>query len=201
MERTDQLQNLSDGWKAALYLRLSKEDGDKEESDSITNQRELLLSYVQRNLPDVTVVDEKVDDGYSGATFDRPRFKQMMDDIIAGKVNCVIVKDLSRFGRNFTEAGKYIENIFPGLGVRFISVNDGVDSIAKKSRSDEIVVPFLNLISDAYCRDISIKIRSALETKRKMGAFVSAFAVYGYIRPEQGSNKLVVEDAVIIRPT
>jgi len=195
MLTSNQHQNAPDEWKAALYLRLSKEDGDKEESDSITNQRELLRSHVQKNLPDVTIADEKVDDGFSGASFDRPRFNQMMEDIRAGKINCVIVKDLSRFGRNFTEAGKYIENVFPFLGVRFISVNDGIDSMAKKSRSDEIVVPFLNLIHDAYARDISIKIRSALDTKRKKGAFIGAFAVFGYIRPTKGSNKLVIDEA------
>lgn len=187
--------NISDSmlkqWNANFYLRLSKEDGDKEESDSIKGQRELLHSYAT-NMPDITVVDEKVDDGYSGASFQRPAFTEMMEDIRAGKVNCVIVKDLSRFGRNFGEAGKYIEHVFPFLGVRFISVNDGIDSMAKKSRSDDIVVPFLNLINDAYCRDISIKIRSQLEVKRRKGAFVGAFPVFGYARDEANHNKFSV---------
>ena len=117
----------AEGWRAALYLRLSKEDGDKEESDSIANQRGLLISHIQKHLPDVTVIAEKVDVGFSGATFQRPRFIEMMEEIRAGKINCVIVKDLSRFGRNFSESGKYIEHIFPFLDVRFISVNDGID--------------------------------------------------------------------------
>ena len=181
-------------WKAALYLRISKEDGDKEESESIKNQRSLLVSHIEK-IPDIEIVDEAVDDGCSGATFDRPAFKKMMADIYAGTINCVIVKDLSRFGRSFGEAGKYIEHVFPFLNVRFISINDGIDSINKKSRSDEIVVPFLNLISDAYCRDISIKTRSQLDTKRKKGDFVGAFAVYGYKRDEQNHNKLVVDEA------
>ena len=183
-----------EGWKAALYLRLSKEDGDKEESDSIANQRGLLLSHIGKNLPDVTVVTEKSDDGFSGANFQRPRFIEMMEDIRAGKINCVIVKDLSRFGRNFSESGKYIEHVFPFLGVRFISVNDGIDSMAKKSRSDDIVVPFLNLINDAYCRDISVKIRSQLDTKRKKGDFIGAFAVFGYMRDEMNKNRLVIDE-------
>lgn len=181
-------------WRTALYLRLSKEDGDKEESDSIANQRGLLLSYIQKNLPDVTVVTEKVDDGYSGANFQRPQFIEMMEEVRAGKINCIIVKDLSRFGRNFSESGKYIEQVFPFLGVRFISVNDAYDSLVKKGRSDDIVIPFLNLINDAYCRDISVKIRSQLDVKRKKGDFIGAFAVFGYKRDEHDHNKLVIDE-------
>jgi len=180
-------------WRCILYLRISKGDGDKEESESITNQRSLLLSHTQK-LTDVIIVDEKVDDGWSGANFERPAFIEMMEDIRAGKADCVIVKDLTRFGRNFSESGKYIEYVFPFMGVRFISVNDGIDSMNKKSRSDDIVVPFLNLISDVYCRDISIKIRSQLDVKRKKGDFVGAFAVFGYKRDESNNNKLVIDE-------
>ena len=152
-------------WLATLYLRISKEDGDREESESVSNQRALLLAHAQK-LPNVSVIAEKVDDGWSGANFQRPAFIEMMEEIRAGKIDCVLVKDLTRFGRSFGESGKYIEHVFPFLGVRFISVNDGIDSANKKSRSDDIVVPFLNLVSDAYCRDISIKIRSQLDVKR-----------------------------------
>lgn len=180
-------------WNACFYLRLSKEDGDKEESNSITGQRELLRNYV-KNMQEITVINERVDDGFSGANFQRPAFTQMMEEVRAGRINCIIVKDLSRFGRSFGEAGKYIEHVFPFLGVRFIAVNDGIDSMAKSSRSDSIAVPFLNLINDAYCRDISIKIRSQLETKRRSGAFVGAFPVYGYARHETNHNKLVIDE-------
>ena len=180
-------------WHACLYLRLSKEDGDKEESDSITGQREILRSFL-KGTEDITVIDEKVDDGFSGANFQRPAFTQMIEAVKAGHINCILVKDLSRFGRSFGEAGKYIEHVFPFLGVRFISVNDGIDSMAKNSRSDSIAVPFLNLINDAYCRDISIKIRTQLEVKRRKGAFVGAFPVYGYARNEKEHNKLVVDE-------
>ncbi len=183
----------SEDWKAALYVRLSKEDGDKEESDSITNQKELLRNYVKTS-NGIVIVSERVDDGFSGASFQRPDFLKMIEDIRAGLVNCVIVKDLSRFGRDFAEAGKYIEHVFPFLGVRFISVNDGIDTIKNKSQSDNIVIPFLNLVNDAYCRDISIKIRSQLDTKRKKGDFIGAFAVYGYKRQENNKNKLVIDE-------
>ena len=180
-------------WNACLYGRLSKEDGDKEESDSITNQKALIRDYAD-TLPDVNIVLEKTDDGYSGVSFERPAFIEMMSEIKAGHINCVIVKDLSRFGRNFTEAGKYLEQIFPFLGVRFISVNDRLDSMGSKSYGDRIIVPFKNLINDAYCCDISIKIRSQLEIKRKKGDFIGAFAVYGYLKDEKNHNRIVPDE-------
>ena len=180
-------------WNACLYVRLSKEDGDKEESDSIANQKSLIRDYIAA-MPDVNIVSEMSDDGFSGASFERPSFIKMMDEIKAGRINCVVVKDLSRFGRNFTEAGKYLEQIFPFLGVRFISVNDRLDSMSSRSYGDRIIVPFKNLINDAYCRDISIKIRSQLEVKRKKGDFIGSFAVYGYLKDENHKNRLVVDD-------
>jgi len=185
-------------WNACIYVRLSREDGDKEESDSITNQKALIHDYAAI-LPDVTIITEMVDDGYSGANFERPSFIKMMDEIKSGRINCVIVKDLSRFGRNFVETGKYLEQIFPFFGVRFISVNDRLDTA--KSSNDRVIVPFKNLINDAYCRDISIKIRSQLETKRKKGDFIGSFAVYGYMKDTQNHNRLVIDDyaADIIR--
>jgi len=187
-------------WKCALYLRLSQEDGDKEngeneksESDSITSQRELIANYLKA-YPDIEIAAERIDDGYSGANFERPSFIRMMNEIKAGQINCVAVKDLSRFGRNFTEAGKYLEQIFPFLGVRFISVNDQLDSISSKSHSDRIIVPFKNLINDAYSRDISIKIRSHLEIKRKKGDFIGSFVVYGYLKDEKDHNRIAPDE-------
>ena len=131
---------------------------------------------------------------YHTLAFDRPSFNAMMDDIRAGRVDCVAVKDLSRFGRNYTEAGKYLENVFPFMGVRFLAVNDGIDSTAKKSYGDNIIIPFKNLINDAYCRDISVKIRSQLEIKRKKGDFIGSFAVYGYLKDDNHKNRLVVDE-------
>ncbi|MCL1843396.1 MAG: recombinase family protein [Defluviitaleaceae bacterium] len=181
-------------WNGCFYGRLSCEDGDKEESDSISNQRALVHDYINANMPDVHIVDEFIDDGYSGASFERPFFQKMEEAIRAGRINCVIVKDLSRFGRNFTEAGRYLEQIFPFLGVRFISVNDRLDSMNQKTSGDRIIVPFKNLINDAYCRDISIKIRSQLDIKRKKGDFIGSFAVYGYLKDEKNRNALVIDD-------
>ena len=111
----------------------------------------------------------------------------------AGRTDCIIVKDLSRFGRNYLDAGEYIEKIFPFLGVRFIAVNDNYDSLGDKKASDDLIIPFKNLINEAYCRDISVKIRSQLEIKRKNGQFLGSFAAFGYLKDEQNKNKLVVD--------
>ena len=139
-------------YSAAIYVRLSKEDGDvsdasRAESNSISNQRELIKDFLKEKT-DIRVVSERVDDGFSGVDFERPAFQSMLEDIRQGKVDCVVVKDLSRFGRNYIESGRYIEKIFPMLGVRFIAVNDGYDSLAGKSQADEIVIPFKNLIKN-----------------------------------------------------
>lgn len=180
-------------WKATLYLRLSREDGDKEESNSIAGQRNLLRDFLKQH-PDIQEYAVQIDDGWSGSTFERPSFKKMMEDVKAGKTDCIVVKDLSRFGRNYLDAGEYIEKIFPFMGVRFIAVNDNFDSFREKSASDDLIVPFKNLINEAYCRDISIKIRSQLEIKRKSGQFLGAFAAYGYFKDPQDKNRLVVDE-------
>ncbi|MDE6233927.1 MAG: recombinase family protein [Lachnospiraceae bacterium] len=184
-------------YHAAIYLRLSKEDGDvaegsRQESNSISNQKDLIMDYVGRH-PEIHVHSIRVDDGYSGVDFNRPNFQQMLQDIKSGSIDCVIVKDLSRFGRNYIEAGRYIEKIFPMMGVRFIAVTDGYDSI-RRANGSEMLVPFKNLINDAYSRDISIKIRSNLEVKRKRGEYIGAFVAYGYQKSFENKNKIIVDE-------
>ena len=184
-------------YHAAIYVRLSKEDGDvagasKAESNSISNQKELIRDFL-KDKEDIVVVSERVDDGYSGSSFERPGFQQMLEDIRRGAVDCVIVKDLSRFGREYIDTGRYIERLFPALGVRFIAVNDHYDSLRGDGQGDEILVPFKNLINDAYCRDISVKIRSHLEVKRRNGEFIGAFAPYGYQKDSEDRHRLVVD--------
>ena len=179
--------------KAAAYLRLSREDGDKVESDSIGGQRDLIADYV-RTHDGLKLEGEYVDDGYSGTTFERPAFKKMIQDIDDKKIDCIIVKDLSRLGRNYIETGRYLEKIFPILGVRFIAINDNYDSFDQNNGADNIVIPFKNLINDAYCRDISIKIRSQMEIKMKKGDFVHGFATYGYKKDPKNKNKLIVDE-------
>ncbi len=187
-------------YDADLYLRLSHEDGDKAESDSIANQRELLMDYLSSH-PEIRLHEVRTDDGYSGVNYDRPGFIQMMEAVKAGEINCIIVKDFSRLGRNFIETGKYIEKIFPFMGVRFISVNDDYDSARPRTSSDNLIVPVKNLMNDAYCRDISIKIRSHLDIKRKKGQCIAPFAVYGYQKDEENKNHLVIDEepAAVVR--
>ena len=190
------LQKRLEQYDTALYLRLSKEDGDvasgsKNESNSIANQKSLIMDYLQSR-PEFRVVSIREDDGFSGTDFNRPAFQAMMEDVKKGVINCIIVKDLSRFGRNYIEVGRYLEKLFPMLGIRFIAVNDNYDSLEADTTHD-IVVPFKNLINDSYCRDLSVKIRSHLAIKRKNGEFIGAFACYGYLKDENNRNQLVVD--------
>ena len=170
-------QQNSTRYRTALYLRLSREDGDKTESDSIANQRTLLEAYAADH-PELCIVDEFVDDGYSGSNFERPAFQRLFQELEQGTVNCILVKDLSRFGRNYIEVGRYLERIFPVMRVRLIAVTDNYDSQSAWKTSDSIMVPMRNLLNDAYCRDISVKIKSQLAVKRKRGDFVGSFAAY-----------------------
>lgn len=180
-------------WNACGYLRLSHEDGDKEESNSITGQKNLIRDYFNHH-PEIVECGMKVDDGFSGSSFERPAFQEMMADVKAGKINCIVVKDLSRFGRNYLDAGEYIERIFPFLGIRFIAINDNYDSLHRNNQSDEFVIPLKNLINEAYCRDTSVKIRSQLEIKRRRGDFIGSFAVYGYLKDPENKNHLVIDE-------
>jgi DNA invertase Pin-like site-specific DNA recombinase len=177
---------------ADVYLRLSKQDGDNVESDSIGNQRALILDWLKAH-PEIRLYKIRIDDGRSGVDFQRPAFIEMIEDIRAGLVNTVIVKDFSRFGRNYIESGKYIQVMFPRSGVRFIAVNENYDSLTVQGYTGNIIVPFKNMVNDAYCADISVKVRSHLEIKRKKGDFVGAFAVYGYMKAESDKNKLVID--------
>ena len=182
-------------WKVALYIRLSKEDGDKGESYSVTSQREILLEYL-KNHPDLELYDIYVDDGWSGTNFERPDFNRMMDAIYEGKVNCVIVKDLSRFGRNYTESGNYIENVFVRLKVRFIAINNGVDSFSNNMNSATqcIAVGVQNVINESVAATTSVNIRGTLNVSRKQGKFIGSFASYGYKKDPHDHHKLIIDE-------
>ena len=177
-------------WNACGYVRLSREDGDKEESNSVTGQKELIRDYFSCH-PELRECGMKVDDGFTGSNFERPQFQEMIAEVKAGKVNCIVVKDLSRFGRDHLRAGEYIERIFPFLGVRFIAINDHYDSLHRNPESDELMIPFKNLINEAYCRDTSVKVRSQLEIKRQRGDFIGAFAAFGYQKDPRDHHRLM----------
>lgn len=174
-------------YTAALYMRLSKDDDGAAESASIITQRKMLRSYAAEH--SYVVFDEYVDDGWSGTNFDRPDFKRMIADIEAKKVNLVITKDLSRLGRDYITAGQYTEIYFPSKGVRYIAINDGYDSDSPYSD----IAPFKNVINEMYARDTSKKIRSAFATKMRDGAYIAAFAPYGYQKDPADKNHLVVD--------
>ena len=160
-------------WNAALYIRLSKEDGDKSESYSVTSQREILKEYIKQH-NDIALFDIYIDDGWSGTNFNRPSFQRMLQDIYDGKVNCVIVKDLSRFGRNYTDAGNYIDNVFVRLNVRFIALNNGVDSISNSMNAATkcITVGVQNVINESVAATTSVNVRGTLNVSRKQGKFI-----------------------------
>ena len=185
-------------YKAAIYLRLSREDGDfscsseKLESNSISNQRLVIMDYL-RKCPEITFVREYCDDGYTGANFDRPDFQKMIEAVQQGEIDCIVVKDLSRFGREYIDSGAYIQKLFPMLGVRFIAINDNYDNAQPGAADNELVLPFKNLMNDSYCRDISVKVRSNLEAKRRNGQFVGSKVVYGYMRSPENKNLLVID--------
>lgn len=185
-------------YDTALYLRLSRDDTDidgrnKTESNSISSQRDLLRAYVQSH-EDLQIFDIYIDDGYSGADFNRPEFERMMEDIRAGKVNCVIVKDLSRFGRDYIEAGRFIQKTFPAFNVRFIAVTDNYDSLLADKTEQALVLPVKNFVNDSYCRDISMKVKAHQKIKRLEGKCISAFTVYGYFKNPDDKNHLIIDD-------
>lgn len=184
-------------WSVALYIRLSQEDEDngqdKQESNSVTSQKTLLNEFVEEN-DDLIVYDTYIDDGFTGTDFNRPSFQRLLEDMRNGNINCVIVKDLSRLGRNYIEVGNYIEQVFPLFNIRFIAINDSVDSFKNPASTNTILVPFKNLINDEYARDTSIKIRTSLNGKKKKGEFIGAFPSYGYIKDPKDKHRLIIDE-------
>ena len=161
------------------YVRLSVEDSGKPGADTIETQRELIQSYITSQ-SDMRLYDLYCDNGRTGTNFDRPEFERMMEDVRSGKVDCIVVKDLSRFGRNYRETGNYLEGIFPLLGVRFIAVNDHFDTLTAERSQDGYIVPLKNIMNAVYSKDISRKTRPALSTKQQNGEFIGTWAAYGY---------------------
>ncbi len=185
-------------YKAAAYVRLSKEDAnigsnDKIGSNSINNQKALIMKEIE-SMSNVLLYDVYIDDGYTGLNFNRPSFKSLMKDIQDNKVNMIVVKDLSRLGRDYIEVGEYIKKIFPTLGIRFVSILDHFDSLIAPSSEINLLVPVKNFVNDSYSRDISIKIRSHQEIMRNSGLYVGAYVTYGYKKSDHNKNLIVIDD-------
>ena len=178
-------------FRVGLYIRLSREDGDKEESSSVTNQREILKRYVSEQ-ENFFIVKEYVDDGYTGTNFDRPGFKRMIEDIEAGIIDTVITKDLSRLGRERLGVGHYTEIYFPEHNVRYIALLDNIDTYFDAGMND--MAPFKGVINDMYVRDISKKIRSSLIERKKAGNFLGVTAPYGYEKDSNNKFHLVINE-------
>lgn len=157
-----------------MYIRLSREDGDKQESESIGNQRKIMQRYIREN--GLNLIGEYVDDGVSGTTFDRPGFNQMIRDIENRKINMVITKDLSRLGRDYIKTGYYIENYFPDKNIRYVAINDNVDTYLDSNSND--ITPFKAILNDMYAKDISKKIRSVFKEKQKSGEYMCSIPSY-----------------------
>ena len=182
----------------AKYIRLSAEDdglgeSGKTESNSVTNQRHLLDAFISRtpDLADTSVI-EFCDDGWSGKNFERPAVQEMLAQVQEGKIQCIVVKDLSRFGRDYLTVGNYISCVFPFLGVRFIAVNDGLDSI-RPADIDSLETSFKNLLYDLYSRDLSRKVRNAKKFRAQRGDFLSRYAPYGYVKDSVDKTRLVID--------
>ena len=187
-------------WKIALYLRLSNDDGDKSESNSISSQRNIASNFVISNIQDGTIGDVFIDDGFTGTNFDRPDFKRMIKSIEDGNINCVVVKDLSRFGRDYINVGNYLEKYFPLHDVRFIAINDNYDSLSS-SGNDDFIMPIKNIFNAQYSKDISKKVKSSFRSLQNEGKFVGAFTSYGYKKDPKDKHKLVIDEpaAIIVK--
>lgn len=182
------------GFRTALYVRLSVEDNGKEDSDSLENQEALLRDYIKEH-PYLELTEVYTDNGYTGTDFDRPAFERLVNDVQKGRIECIVVKDFSRLGRNYIETGEYLEKIFPFLGVRFISVNDGYDSLSANAGA-LLAVSLKNLINDMYAKDLSKKICSTMKEKRLRGDYIGNYAPYGYLKDENNKNKLVIDPEI-----
>ena len=174
-------------YNAAIYCRLSKDDESHGDSSSITTQKDMLTQYATDH--SWRIAGCYVDDGISGTTFERSGFKQMIDDIYEGKINMVITKDLSRLGRDYLKTGYYTECFFPENNVRYIAVNDGIDSL----NSDNEIAPFKNILNEMYAKDLSKKIKSAFRVKFARGDYHGAFAPFGYTKDPDNIGKLIID--------
>ena len=191
------LKSVNEIYNIGLYIRLSREDGDKHESESITNQKSLLLQYTKEN--NLRVYHIYIDDGFSGTNCDRPAFKRLISDIESKKINMVITKDMSRLGRDYIGTGELVEKYFPSKGVRYVAVTDNIDTYLDNSNND--IAPFKAIMNDMYAKDISKKIKSSLKAKQKEGKWVGGRTPFGYDIDPNNKNHLVIneEQASIVK--
>lgn len=185
------LQEEQSIYHTAGYIRLSVEDSGKTEGYSLENQEKLVKDFIA-DQQDMRLYRLYIDNGATGTVFERPAFDEMMQDMKDGKINCIVVKDLSRLGRNYLEAGNYLEQIFPFFRVRFISITDGYDSNSPDVTNESLIIPLKNIINEGYAKDISQKITTSFEARKKQGQFMGKYPVYGYLKNPENKNHLIV---------
>ncbi|MCR5330861.1 MAG: recombinase family protein [Lachnospiraceae bacterium] len=200
MTVSDQASGAQKVYRTAIYVRLSYEDERKIQQETVENQVAFLKAFVEAE-SELSLYDKYVDRGETGTSFNRPEFNRMINDMKAGKLDCIVVKDLSRLGRNYLETGDYIEKIFPFFGVRFIAVTDDYDSLTAEPSEDGLIVPLKNLINEAYAKDISKKIRSSIDNMYRDGIMVASSIAYGYLKDPDGDHQIMIDEvaAPIIR--
>ncbi len=186
------VQAIGKEFKAGLYIRISREDGDKGTSDSVINQEKLLKNFIDEK-EGIIFGDCYIDEDYTGTNFNRPSFQRMMNDLKQDKINCIVIKDLSRFGRNFIESSRYIEEILPNLNCRFISVLDNVDSYENPDINTDLLLRLKNLIHDNNSQEISKKVRAVKDMQRREGKYISPFAPYGYVKDPNNNYILIID--------
>ena len=185
------LQEEQNIYQTAGYIRLSIEDSGKTDGYSLENQEKLVRDYIA-DQQDMRLYRLYIDNGATGTVFQRPAFDEMMQDMKDGKINCIVVKDLSRLGRNYLEAGNYLEQIFPFFRVRFISITDGYDSNSPDVTDESLIIPLKNIINEGYAKDISLKITTSFESRKKQGQFMGRYPVYGYLKDPANKNHLII---------
>ena len=178
-------------YSVAVYLRLSKEDGDREESESIANQRKIINNYLKRN-ENFIFFKEYVDDGYTGANFDRPAFNEMLEDIKNKKINLIIVKSLSRFARNYIDSGEYLQKNFPDNGIRFISILDNYDNYLETVETD--FLPIKSVFNEKHCRDTSINVKKSKRRRMQEGIYACNTPPYGYMKDPENKYHLIIDE-------
>ena len=185
------LQEEQSIYHTAGYIRLSVEDSGKTDGYSLENQEKLVKDFIAEQ-QDMRLYRLYIDNGATGTVFERPAFDEMMQDMKDGKINCIVVKDLSRLGRNYLEAGNYLEQIFPFFRVRFISITDGYDSNSPDVTDESLIIPLKNIINEGYAKDISLKITTSFESRKKQGQFMGRYPVYGYLKDPANKNHLII---------
>ena len=179
-------------YNVGIYVRLSQEDMREGESLSIENQKKMLTDYVSQQAG-WNLVGIYEDDGYSGTNFDRPGVRQLLDDAKSGKINLILCKDLSRFGRNYIEVGQYIDYIFPSFNIRFIALSDNVDTLDRNSTAMDLM-PIMNLFNEWHAANTSKKVRSVLAQNAKEGKYIASFAAYGYLKGDDEKHTPVIDE-------